>query len=100
MAWTGARGKRLPPDWPVIRRRILARDPDCQLAHPGRCTIVSTEVDHIIAGDDHHDSNLQGVCGPCHATKSAREGHRARFGDQSLRRRPQEPHPGDLTGRR
>ncbi|WP_424888084.1 hypothetical protein [Streptomyces sp. XH2] len=45
--------------------------------------------------DDHRDRALQGVCGPCHAQKSAAEGAvgRAR---RPGRRRPDDPHPGRL----
>ncbi|MBB1253184.1 HNH endonuclease [Streptomyces sp. OF3] len=84
------RAKRLPPGWKRIRARILARDPVCAL-----CGVrPSTHCDHIHAKtDDHSDTGLQGVCGPCHDAKSSREGNaapRTRPG----RRRPPEPHPG------
>nr|WP_307860521.1 HNH endonuclease signature motif containing protein [Actinokineospora baliensis] len=57
----------------------------------------STEVDHVIAGDDHALSNLQGVCGPCHRAKSSSEGGRAAAAARHPARvRPREPHPGEL----
>jgi 5-methylcytosine-specific restriction protein A len=93
MAWStgrSARTERLPRDWSTrIRPRILRRDPTCQLGYPG-CTHTSTQVDHIVAGDDHLDHNLQGVCGPCHAIKSSAEGHAAK----PKRKRMVEQHPG------
>lgn len=89
-AWHGSdRATRLPPDWPRRRKRILRRDSVCQV-----CQLApSTEVDHINPGDDHSDANLQGICAPCHATKSGREGGRAAARRPSARR-PADPHPG------
>lgn len=92
MAWSGStRAGRLPADWRARRARILARDPLCRLCG----TNPSVEVDHIAPGDNHDETNLQGVCRACHRFKSAREGGRA-----SARRppgtRPAEPHPGVL----
>lgn len=74
-AWQGSNRKaRLPKGWQRIRRRILRRDPICQL-----CGInQSTQVDHITPGDDHSDSNLQGVCDHCHRRKSSEEGRKAK----------------------
>jgi 5-methylcytosine-specific restriction enzyme A len=56
---------------------VLARDPICRIC--GRAW--STETDHVTPlrlcqarGIDPHDpANLQGVCTPCHATKTVRE---------------------------
>lgn len=97
MAWeTSTRRKRLPPDWSRRRRRILRRDPTCQLLFDC-CTTVSTEVDHKDRGDDHRDRNLQGVCGPCHKRKTAAEAAEARAQNPPpTRRRPIEEHPGVL----
>ncbi|WP_328604787.1 HNH endonuclease [Amycolatopsis sp. NBC_00345] len=91
LAWSGSdRAARLPREWPRRRARILRRDPVCQV-----CLLApSTEVDHVIPGDDHADSNLQGICTPCHATKSGREGGRAAAARRPSARRPAEPHPG------
>ena len=81
---------RLPPGWYFIRRRILLRDPLCRLRYADICTSVSTQVDHVEAGDNHEDDNLQGVCAPCHGRKSSAEGNAAR----PRTTRPAEPHPG------
>lgn len=74
-AWAGStRASRLPSDWRKRRARILRRDPTCRL-----CGIApSVEVDHIVAGDDHREHALQGVCKKCHAVKSQREAAAAR----------------------
>lgn len=98
MAWdTSNRRSRLPKDWPARRRRVLRRDPTCQLRYPG-CTVVSTEVDHRNRGDDHRDENLQGVCGPCHKRKTRWEAAQARRVSGAMRQqspeRPPESHPG------
>lgn len=70
MAWdTSTRRSRLPSDWPKRRARILKRDPLCRIAGPA-CTARSTEVDHVIANDDHRDSNLQGLCATVSAEPS------------------------------
>ncbi|WP_231114639.1 HNH endonuclease [Lentzea aerocolonigenes] len=55
---------------------------------------LSAEVDHIEPGDNHEDSNLQGICPPCHRTKSAREGGRAAAARRTSALRPPAPHPG------
>ena len=90
MAWaTSNRAVRLPSNWRTLRARVLRRHPECQLGYVG-CTHTSTQVDHIIHGDDHSSENLQGVCGYCHAVKSSAEGHAAK----PSRRRDTEQHPG------
>jgi 5-methylcytosine-specific restriction endonuclease McrA len=72
--WAGStRRQRLPKNWARIRKRILRRDPVCSICGES----PSTEIDHLRPGDDHGDSNLQGLCSPCHASKSGREGREA-----------------------
>jgi len=77
------------------RRRILRRDPVCQLAVPGVCTGRSEQVDHCIdAADDGPDEdwNLQGVCAACHRHKSARRSAaRANVGTRILREPERHP---------
>lgn len=93
--WKGStRRRRLPPDWhTVIRPRILARDRGiCHVC--GR--LGAEQVDHLKAGDDHRDANLAAICEPCHRTKSGREGAAAAHARRRPRRRPPEPHPGQI----
>lgn len=106
--WAGStRRDGLPSWWPVTVRRIIKRDPICQCGGcprcdnlagdgPRRCTRPSAEVDHILRGDDHRDTNLRGICGPCHAYKSSQEGNEAKAAKKRPTR-PAEKHPGDLT---
>lgn len=88
--WQGSnRGRRLPGDWKQTRQRILKRDPICY-----RCqTRPSEEVDHVVPGDNHADSNLAGICTWCHRRKSSAEGNAART-RLAPRARPPEAHPG------
>lgn len=68
--WEGStRRARLPKDWNRRRARILRRDPICRACKAA----PSQEVDHIHADDDHRDEALQGLCQPCHATKTKAE---------------------------
>ncbi|MEO6081576.1 MAG: HNH endonuclease signature motif containing protein [Umezawaea sp.] len=85
-----SRATRLPRNWPAIRARVLRRDPLCRVCGHR----LSTEVDHIEPGDDHDETNLQGICSPCHAVKSAREGGHAAAARRVQARRPPAPHPG------
>lgn len=96
--WQGSdRRSRLPPDWPVRRKRILARD-GYRCTHvradtDTRCTAVATDVDHVERGDDHADSNLTSLCAWHHGKKSGGEGGSAAA---ARRRRPARKHPGIL----
>ena len=73
------RRSRLPKNWSLIRARILRRDGlRCYRPYPDICSDYATEVDHLVAGDDHRDSNLRAICRPCHQRKSALEGVAAR----------------------
>lgn len=57
--------------WRQLRRRILQRDPICRAC--GRAK--ATDVDHVLprrAGGTDHESNLIGLCHPCHSRKTAR----------------------------
>lgn len=97
-AWKGStRAQRLPRDWWARRRRVLARD-------ERRCYVCggeATEVDHVIRGDDHDESNLRAICNWCHRQKSTREGSdAARLYDRPRNARPVEAHPGRVNGAR
>lgn len=57
-------------DWPKIRAQVLAEEPLCP------CGARATDVDHVVPlrrGGTHQRSNLQPLCKPCHASKSAKE---------------------------
>ena len=87
MAWDNStRRARLPKDWATTRARVLRRDPTCAHCHIN----TSVEVDHITAGDNHNDTNLQGLCRHCHTRKTIAE----REANRPQRRRPPEAHPG------
>lgn len=100
--WTDStRRRRLPPDWPARRARILKRDGG-QCTHRddygARCPSPATDVDHIRPGDDHRESNLTSLCGYHHDKKSSREGGMARAAERAridaMFRRPK-THPSD-----
>ena len=93
--WKGStRNARLPTNWPTICADVLDRDNHwCRIQGP-RCTGRATEVDHVVPGDNHHPSNLQSACRPCHASKSSTEGNAARWGYRQAR--APEKHPGLL----
>lgn len=93
---TTPRRYKLPPDWPAIRTRVLARDGyRCAWTeHDQRCGRVATDVDHIEAGDDHSLSNLRALCRGHHAQKSSSEGGTASAKKRARRERPNERHPG------
>lgn len=99
--WTNSsRRDRLPSDWPRIRGRILRRDKKlCQWRMPDgdKCLAPATDVDHIRAGDDHRDNNLQSLCSMHHRRKSSSEGGTARGAARrkvAARFRRVEEHPG------
>jgi 5-methylcytosine-specific restriction enzyme A len=80
--WAGSdRRSRLPKDWPRIRNRVLKRDGKrcTHINDDGvRCPDPATDVDHIVPGDDHSESNLRSLCEWHHRIKSGREGGAAR----------------------
>jgi 5-methylcytosine-specific restriction protein A len=97
MAWDGStRRSRLPRNWPQLRRQVLRRDKGvCQTRFSdGRlCGREATDVDHIVAGDDHSLTNLQSLCHWCHARKSAQEGGTAAGLTRVRIDRPKPTHP-------
>jgi 5-methylcytosine-specific restriction protein A len=88
------RHKQLPHNWTTTRRRILRRDPTCYMCGTAR----ATEVDHIVHGNNHDDTNLAGICTTCHRWKSSREGVAARHRHQQPPPGETRPHPPSGTG--
>lgn len=72
----------------------------CQIATPGVCTEVANQADHIGDRLDHRRENLRAACPECHQARSSRQGGQAsaerRQARVRARRRPAEPHPGQL----
>ena len=68
--------------WRKLRKRILERDKYlCQVCLALGIVTPATEVDHIVnkaAGGTDGESNLQGICDPCHQTKTRAEALAAR----------------------
>ena len=95
MGWENStRRSRLPAGWSHrIVPRILERDN--RICHV--CGEAGADqVDHVIAGDDHSDSNLAAIHdNPCHRRKTAAEAAAARAA-KPQRNRPPERHPGWL----
>lgn len=93
--WASSQRKHeLPPDWASRTvPRILGRDPNCRLQLKG-CTGRSTEVDHIGDRHDHSDTNLRGVCTPCHSKRTQAQAKAAHHAFYARARRAPEPHPG------
>jgi 5-methylcytosine-specific restriction protein A len=66
-------------EWRKLRNSVMERD--CGLCQPCNARGKVTEavaVDHIVnkaRGGDDAPSNLQAICGPCHAAKTALEAH-------------------------
>ena len=88
------RKSRLPANWNHLRSLVLRRDSHrCQIGDEG-CRTIATDVDHIVAGDNHAPENLQAACSRCHNRKSSREGNTARRKKAERRFRPVERHPG------
>lgn len=95
MAWNTNRRQRLPADWANIRKIVLERDGyACQINHVG-CQMRATDVDHVVAGDNHSLDNLQAACSACHMKKTHAEAQEARRRRRALRFRPVERHPGE-----
>lgn len=99
--WEGSdRRSRLPANWTSLRRKILRRDGG-RCTHRDqygeRCAEPATEVDHIVAGDDHRESNLRSLCEWHHQRKSSQEGAAGRAATwrrNNRKFRRSDPHPG------
>jgi 5-methylcytosine-specific restriction endonuclease McrA len=83
------RRARLPANWAALRVETFEQKGRVCLLRYAGCTGYATEVDHIVAGDDHSAGNRQPVCEHCHRIKTSREGLAAR----PPLRRPPEAHP-------
>lgn len=96
MAWEGSdRSSRLPKDWRQRRAAVLERDGHrctVQMRDGTRCRDRATEVDHLVAGDDHRLENLRAICTWHHLRKSSGEGNAGRT--RLTSRRAPERHPG------
>lgn len=97
LSWDNSdRRARLPRDWKQRAARIRKRDPYCKCRGCPKCSVAidvgcdrpTTDVDHIVAGDNHADDNLQGLCRECHKHKTGAERPRVTM------RRPSGQHPG------
>ena len=115
MPWTTSnRRQRLPTNWNKLRKQVLAKanykcaglDPVTTPPPPGReaegrhhrwhhpaCTMRATDVDHIIAGDNHELSNLQALSHACHTAKTTRENTAAKARIRATAARERPPHP-------
>lgn len=99
MAWQDSdRKKRLPDNWQSLRLIVLQRALyECQAEDvPGKkCGDLASDVDHIIAGDNHDLDNLQALCSWHHRRKSSYEGYLARMKNKELREQAKRnEHPG------
>ena len=84
--WKGERGSRQErgygADWDKRRLHVLRRDGYlCQQCYRQGRPTPATQVDHIVPksqdGTDDYD-NLEAICTPCHAAKTAEEAAQAR----------------------
>ena len=60
--------------WRKLRAQVLIEEPLCRIQIEDVCTLVSTQVDHIIPVALRPDldlvrGNLQGACAPCNRFK-------------------------------
>lgn len=107
MGWeTSDRRERLPADWPAIVGRIKRRARrtsklginQCERRLPSgkRCPRLGTDVDHVIPGDNHAETNLQLLCPTHHERKTVKEAAEGRRAFKRSKYRPSEEHPGGL----
>ena len=60
----------------TLRTRILSHEPLCRHCQAKGRVTAAEEIDHIIPlskGGTYDDDNLQPLCKPCHATKTAQD---------------------------
>ena len=75
------RDRAYGPDWPRIRRQVLAEQPYCA------CGARATQVDHMIPlrqGGTNDRANLVAMCRRCHSRKTAKSGERWGRGRKNL----------------
>jgi hypothetical protein len=103
MAWVnGGPGSHIP-SW--IKLTVRQRQGNrCNTINPAKCLGRIDQFDHTtnvktlgISRAQSYDTadNFQGLCEPCHKTKTQAESLAARQRRQSRRRLPTTPHPGD-----
>lgn len=67
--------------WQQVRMLVLQANPLCVMCEDKGLCVAATVVDHRIpinqGGAVYDQSNLQGLCKPCHDIKSAQEGGQA-----------------------
>ena len=100
-AWSGSTRKaRLPADWDRLRAVVLRRcGHRCEWIENGfRCLAAATDVDHILRGDLHELSNLQGLCSRHHLAKTSSEANAVQAERRKLLRLPEEKQPGVIDG--
>lgn len=67
--------------WEQLRAAVLKREPLCRICRADGVAVIAVTVDHIKPkhqGGTDDEGNLQPLCKPCHAAKTAREGRTAR----------------------
>lgn len=80
MGWEhSSRRSRLPGNWKSIREKVFRlKGRKCYVVYAGEpCHREATDIDHVVAGDNHDIDNLQPICRFHHALKSSREGNEA-----------------------
>lgn len=104
MAWsTSDRRERLPADWVQLRAQVFElHGRQCYVVEDGiQCVEESSDIDHVVAGDDHSLDNLRPICRRHHRRKSSSEGwhalrkKKAEARERSMKRfGHEEAHPG------
>jgi 5-methylcytosine-specific restriction protein A len=64
--------------WKALRRLVLVEEPLCRTCKAQGAIVLSAQADHIKPIHKHPElmlvrSNLQGLCLPCHRSKTRRE---------------------------
>ena len=72
------------PEYQRNRQIALAREPFCHWRLP-RCTITSTQADHLVAVSRGGDNSLSNLVGSCESCNRRRE---IQLGNQTRRKKP------------